>query len=966
MLNGKNGTAIYMIDENYRLLDFEKGLETYFPNIQKGSPCYTSLYNINQPCSNCPLTSVDKHCMKFCQELGGWLDFYSMEMSEKSQTRKVIHLSEIDTISEGFSLDIFYSASFEELFLVDYLNDTARRLSETGTNLVPPNTNGILSENINKVAQRLVHPDDREAFLDFWDKDSVMKRIKLNKMLWKKFRKLTKDGTYQRTDQVLVPYKIDENNFQVLAIITNLENGIKNEEEIQVLDYELNSLTGLLKRRSFMSHCRKLLDKHPEINWAMVAIDIENFKLFNEWYGLEAGDMMLKNIAKNIKAIENETCIAGYFADDDFFVLMPKVKEDIDNLYKSLSKYREDNNLMDGFLPSIGVFEIKDTSLSVSTICNNAQIAMDNSKHNYTNRISCFNDTMAKNISDNQKLLAQVKSGLDNNEFTFYIQPKCDVKSGKIIGGEALVRWFHPVRGIVPPFEYIPLLEEIGLITDLDKYVWEKVCQTLRKWLDMGVKCVPISVNVSIRDLESIDIPAHFKSLVEKYNLPPNLLSIEITESAFTENVEKIRDVIDRLIELGFLIYLDDFGSGYSSLNMLKDVNVNILKIDMKFMDLNEKNQNKGIKIVESIIKMAHMMNIFVITEGVEEKTHVDFLLSMGCDYAQGYYYYKPMPIESYEQLVFDENNIDLNGMQPKRINHLYAKDLIQDDLISDLEINNIIGPSAYYELDDENNITLIQSNEQYNEIMGIKDVNSKINLIDLIHPDDKSLVYEMLDEAYNNKVSGSHGILRKQTKANTYIWLSVLFYHLRTINGKIIFFSSIRDDTQKMLELLKKRTDIHKIKFAVEVENNNKSFKNLDTDNLSIAADVYENLFPVGMLGSYLETTDFSTIFFASDEIIRMLGYKDYQDIYLNTNGNALNLVHPDDRARIGERIPNARKDGHTFTLLYRSLRKDGSFFWNLHKGKVVSTPDGKLATISGIIDITEIVEEQNLLFNK
>ena len=255
-------------------------------------------------------------------------------------------------------------------------------------------------------------------------------------------------------------------------------------------------------------------------------------------------------------------------------------------------------------------------------------------------------------LEKEQLLLHDVKVGLENKEFTFYLQPKCNSLTGAIVSMEALSRWISPTRGFVSPGEFVPFLEKNGMITALDTYIWDAVCQTLANWKKEHLYVVPISINVSVADIETINVPEFLQNLITKYDLTPEMLLVEITETAFSENNIIVRETIDLLHQYGFCILMDDFGSGYSSLNMLKDANVDILKLDMKFIEMNPENRQKGIQIIDSIVNMAHKLDLPIIAEGVETPEQIEMLHSMNCVYAQGYFFFKPMPVADAEDLL--------------------------------------------------------------------------------------------------------------------------------------------------------------------------------------------------------------------------------------------------------------------------------------------------------------------------
>ena len=258
-----------------------------------------------------------------------------------------------------------------------------------------------------------------------------------------------------------------------------------------------------------------------------------------------------------------------------------------------------------------------------------------------------------------QQLLSELERGLKNHEFCFFLQPKCNSITRAIVGMEALVRWNHPTRGCVQPAEFMPLLERTGLITQLDQYIWESVCQTLQKWQASGSNLVPVSVNVSVVDIANLDVPQIFSDLVEKYQLEPKLLVAEITETMVAETPSVLENTIQGLHRKGFSVMMDDFGSGYSSLGMLKDTNVDAIKLDMKLIDMNQQNRSKGVQIVESVVNMAHRLNLPIIAEGVETPEQVSMLQAADCLYTQGYYFFKPMSVENAEQLLAQPNNED-------------------------------------------------------------------------------------------------------------------------------------------------------------------------------------------------------------------------------------------------------------------------------------------------------------------
>lgn len=543
MLNGENGSAIYVIDSDYKIVYFDKGLEKYFPGIKLGEFCYNCLMNEDSVCHYCPKKTEKKKSAVYCDSMGKWLDVECIYIDKKDEEKyTIINLKEIEEYDGNM---------------------------------------------------------DKNAV----DADMYMR----------------------------------------------------------------DSLTGLLLKNFFYKRVDDYIKENGAAGSCFTAVDIKQFKLYNEVFGQAAGDFILKKTGNYIRSLEKtKGIIGGHFGSDDFVIFMPYDEKLIDEIYDTIQEYIDVYEQKAGFAPAVGVCVIESEDVPTDILCNNAQAASGAAKKAYGRSICYYSSDMATDISKKRRLFNGIHKGLENNEFTFFLQPKCDILTGKIVSMEALVRWIHPEQGLLPPSEYIPILEESGLIVELDKYVWEKVCSEISKWKKEGIKVVPISINVSIVDIKSMDVPEYLKSLAEKYDVEPANLAVEITETEFAKNSDILKNMVNKLHETGFRVLLDDFGSGYSSLNILKDINIDILKMDMKFLELNEENLNKGRNIVESVLRMAHAMDMWVIAEGVENKIHADVLTALGCAYGQGYYFYRPMPIEEAKKILKSKDTVDDRGIYVK------------------------------------------------------------------------------------------------------------------------------------------------------------------------------------------------------------------------------------------------------------------------------------------------------------
>ncbi len=563
----------------------------------------------------------------------------------------------------------------------------------------------------------------------------------------------------------------------------------------------IHSLTGLYKKGKFFQAMEAFLRDAGEERYCLAAVDIEHFKLFNEWYGKKAGDEFLVNFAKCLREISNEYGgLSGYLGEDDFCLLIPCIEANLDCMQNRILRFVRQYRGNAGFLPAFGVYEITDKSVPASMIYDRAAIAMSMVKGNYAKRMCRYDAVMMQRMEEKHLMLSEVQRGLENGEFTFYLQPKCNMGTGRIVGVESLVRWRHPERGLVTPGAFIPLLEQSGFIAKLDLYIWKEVCRYLRKWLDEGKTLLPISINVSRVDIYTLDVVECLKNMAEEYCLPANLLEIEITESAYAEEYQKITGVAEQLRSAGFTVLMDDFGSGYSSLNMLKDINVDILKIDMKFLDMDEKSADKGLGILEAIIRMATLMGLRIIAEGVETGEQVKVLLEMGCLYGQGYYFFQPLTIESYERLLETPENFDYRGIKARDVKSLRIKDLLNADIFSETLIHNILGGIGIYKVSG-GHVELLQVNEHYYKVTGSSPIDLEAQRLQFqsgIYEADRKELLDIFQRADKNRLNGGSGQIRHILADGSVIWIRLHAFFLKAQEDGRIYYGAVSDVTEQ------------------------------------------------------------------------------------------------------------------------------------------------------------------------
>lgn len=822
-----------------------------------------------------------------------------------------------------------------------------------------------------------------------------------------------------------------------------------------------------------------MLIENQEKEYIILYIDIEHFKLYNDWYGHQQGDRLLKGIAIGLKQVANTNQgICGHFGGDDFALLVLKEQIDIQEFEKEVVSWLNQIDVKEGFLPAIGVYKIdKKEAISISSMCDRAAIAANFAKGNYLTRVAYYEKEMKRKLEIEHETLFDVKQGIENEEFEIYLQPKCNMLNNKIVGYEALVRWNHPTKGLVYPKEFIPVLENNGFILKLDLYVWEKTCQLIQSWIKKGYRPIPISINISRADIFQSDVVKKLQALVKKYEIDIDLLEVEITESELAKDTNNLLVVIKQLRNSGFTVLMDDFGSGYSCLNMLRDIEVDTLKIDMSFLYLDENSGHKGTGIIESIVNLAHWMNLNVIAEGVESEEQVQYLSNIGCRFAQGYYYYKPQPVTYFDTYMQSGEGIDYDGIKIKQFDQIQLKDLLKNDINSETLLRNIFGGIVMYDYF-EGEIKLIKMNDYYQRVLDEYGVQTDSIDIRASLQDDYERFKQLFEKAQDIYSQGEEGIFRYALSDSKVVWTQIKIYYFQSQKGHKHFYGTIRDisemqqlqqqrdafinsssdfieklvvkhnqfnerivihqgmkkgsaflllnednfcdlihldDQQKVIRFYKSAKDWkenehlefricmknneliwieQKLNYAYE-ENGDKIFyctsrditkdmqikrelieskeiiaetigikslgvdKKLNNENLKAASKYINNSLKGGTLGGYCE--DGYPIYFASQSMIEYLGYHSYEELNGAIEGKIINIIHPDDLARVHDDIGDKYYEGLTYTTKYRMLRKDGSSFWVFNSGRVVYTENGKLASISIVSDISDIIEMEN-----
>ena len=453
----------------------------------------------------------------------------------------------------------------------------------------------------------------------------------------------SKDAEIQCLDLGAVDFIPKPYNFKI--VVGRINSEIKLRESVLTLTaVEHDELTGIYTRQAFFYHAKTLLKAKAEERFHLIVADIRDFKLINSSYGDKIGDEVLCYLAKTYTKMFRDGLVSRYGSDQ--FVCM--IYGDWDLSLETMKKLTEEiaeNAPIPNLMIKYGVYEDVDTSLPISVICDRGFMAIRSIRDNYEHSIAYYTEEMNQKQMQDRALENRFESAISNKEFVAYFQPKYDVKIEKIVGAESLVRWINSDGSMVMPGDFIPLYERDGLIVRLDEYIFRHVCEFQRELMEKGQELLPISVNLSRASIHHIGVVDRYVEIVKETGIPLSCVPIELTETATLNNV-KIRDFTERLVNAGFALHMDDFGSGYSSLITLSELPFNTLKIDKSLIDCI--GQQKGRMVVQQVIILAHGLGMNVIAEGVETAEQVELLREMECDDIQGFYYSRPLPREEF------------------------------------------------------------------------------------------------------------------------------------------------------------------------------------------------------------------------------------------------------------------------------------------------------------------------------
>ncbi|WP_052446792.1 EAL domain-containing protein [Candidatus Soleaferrea massiliensis] len=743
-------------------------------------------------------------------------------------------------------------------------------------------------------------------------------------------------------DVITKPYKPETVQYRVENILSSIRESSRLEEakwrtELTRIS-QIDPKTGIWNKESFCSKTQKYLKEHADGEYVIARWDIDNFKVFNDTFGVAAGDQLLLDIGEKYMESKKGNGLHGgltygHWDADHFVSLWASSQLEAQKLYEhtleQLCQVYPDYN----FSIRLGLYRVESPLINVGVMCDRALMALNSIKGNYRKNYAWYDESMRMEIVEEQEIDSTMKQALSNGEFIVYYQPQYNYDTGGIIGAEALIRWLHPQKGILLPGKFIPVFERNGFICEMDRYMWERVCIQIRQWHDKGIPLPSISVNVSRRDFYLPDLVDIFKDLVSKYRLTPDMLHLEITESAYMENPKQLIRIVAELQKCGFHIEMDDFGSGYSSLNMLKDVPVDILKLDMKFI-AEDIDSDRGGNILSAIVRMAHSIKLPVIAEGVETYQHAEYLKSISCFFMQGHYFSKPLPVEEFEKLLIEKYDDTHKGKCRFHPGIDGSIDFLNTSAQATLLFNTFMGGAVILEYE-KGNIAALRINDKFLKELGATRQSFRTwqyHIQDRFPPDQRSVFIEMLETAIRTDDEADCTIYSYPlVEGGEPIWTYCRVRCLAEKAGSYIFYHYIENVTKR------KKLEIH----------NSELTEQLTVLVNSIPGAVQDiRIFPNG-----------TELLYFNEVAATMFGYTldEYPNLY---KGGIKNAIHPEDTAKILEvtdSVLNGTSRSDTGSITFRHICKDASYRWVQMNAVILKREGDGVVVTTVMIDITE-----------
>lgn len=729
------------------------------------------------------------------------------------------------------------------------------------------------------------------------------------------------------SDFVAKPYKAK-------VILRRVASIIHLRENVTMLNlFQKDRTTGLLSKEYFCQQAEKILRSNPDKTYDIICSDVENFKLINDAFGMQGGNKVLKTMGGICqKSTDTLGGICSRFHADQFVSMIEHTEGYSDELYEALTAETREKCGISNIVIKWGIYQTGDRKISVEQMCDWALQGARSIKGQYGRYYAFYDDKLRSEMLRDQAILDCMEEALEQGQFQVKLQPKYKAAGGLFTDAEALVRWCHPEWGMQSPAVFIPLFERNGFITKLDQYVWEKVCQLMQQWDKEGLEPVNISINVSRADVYNVNLVDTLLDLVKRYNIAPKRLHLEITESVYTESPEDIIQNVIRLREKGFVVEMDDFGSGYSSLNMLNRMPMDILKLDMQFIRT-EMEMPESRRTLRYIIGLAHWLNLSVVAEGVETKEQLEHLRNLGCDYIQGYYLAKPMDPADFEKLF------------RQQIPEQEKKD----------QTFQLIG-----EKKEKKGILLLVDNREEKRQQLEKLFEDSYELVTAVN--ETEVLWNI--EGFGNRISAFLISMAAVRERDNSVWKSIQ-REKKVWKTPVLVMGDENEHTEE--EALEMGADDFVFdtrlgrSFRLRVE---KMLRRERADETYLNNKARENQFkeqqeflnttlPGGMIGGYREKG--CPVYFINHSMLNYLGYENREEFIKDVNGLLGNGIHPEDRERAEHQVEEGLNKQGRYSTDYRMKKKDGTYIWIHDTGCCIETEDGREGRMAVCMDITE-----------
>ena len=729
------------------------------------------------------------------------------------------------------------------------------------------------------------------------------------------------------SDFVAKPYKAKVILRRVASIIHLRENAT------MLNLFQKDRTTGLLSKEYFCQQAEKILRSNPDKTYDIICSDVENFKLINDAFGMQGGNKVLKTMGGICqKSTDTLGGICSRFHADQFVSMIEHTEGYSDELYEALTAETREKCGFSNIVIKWGIYQTGDRKISVEQMYDWALQGARSIKGQYGRYYAFYDDKLRSEMLRDQAILDCMEEALEQGQFQVKLQPKYKAAGGLFTDAEALVRWCHPEWGMQSPAVFIPLFERNGFITKLDQYVWEKVCQMMQQWDKEGLEPVNISINVSRADVYNVNLVDTLLDLVKRYNIAPKRLHLEITESVYTESPEDIIQNVTRLREKGFVVEMDDFGSGYSSLNMLNRMPMDILKLDMQFIRT-EMEMPESRRTLRYIIGLAHWLNLSVVAEGVETKEQLEHLRNLGCDYIQGYYLAKPMDPADFEELF------------RQQIPEQEKKD----------QTFQLIG-----EKKEKKGILLLVDNREEKRQQLEKLFEDSYELVTAVN--ETEVLWNI--EGFGNRISAFLISMAAVRERDNSVWKSIQ-REKKVWKTPVLVMGDENEHTEE--EALEMGADDFVFdtrlgrSFRLRVE---KMLRRERADETYLNNKARENQFkeqqeflnttlPGGMIGGYREKG--CPVYFINHSMLNYLGYENREEFIKDVNGLLGNGIHPEDRERAEHQVEEGLNKQGRYSTDYRMKKKDGTYIWIHDTGYCIETEDGREGRMAVCMDITE-----------